>query len=244
MTERQQKILEELERRQFISVEELSVMLFTSSSSIRRDLAQLEAQKLLRRTHGGAATLPLTGGMVPIFGVRMASNAAGKRKAAKKAAALLQDGQTILLDASTTASFLIPHIAAHRNMTVFTNNLSTAMQAIERGITTHCIGGKAVRGDASLGGPAAYAAIGEIYADLLFFSSQALAADGTISDATEEENYLRSRMLEAAQTRVFLCTGEKFDTRALFRLTNLREIDAAAFDEPFEAVEDLCRILK
>ena len=54
-----------------------------------------------------------------------------------------------------------------------------------------------------------------------------------ISDSTEEENYLRSLMINASAQTVFLCDSEKFNTRSLFTLTTLDKIDIAVFDKPF-----------
>ena len=69
---------------------------------------------------------------------------------AKKAAAMLSDGQSIMLDSSTTAGFLIPHIAKLRDVTVFTNNMITAVNAVNFSIDTHCLGGHAIGGNAEL----------------------------------------------------------------------------------------------
>lgn len=242
ITKRQEQILDLLREHSFLSVERLSKLTYTSESSIRRDLTKLQNLCFIKRTHGGASLLGEEGGVPPLVN-RMTANITGKRKIARSAAALLRDGQSIMLDGSSTAGFLIPHIAKHKDIVLFTNNMMTAVSAINHGIRTSLIGGESVRGSAVLSGPAAYKAVGDIHVDILFFSSASLDKNGVISDPTEEENYLRQLMIRSAQTCVFLCDSEKFNTHSLYLLTTLDDVDVAVFDEPFSDLRAKCRIL-
>ena len=151
ISERQKQILDILNERSFITVEELSVITFTSQSSIRRDLTYLQNNGLVKRAHGGVSSVEPMANIASYYD-RLHKNANGKRIIAQKASALLKDGQTILLDSSTTATFLLPHIAKFHNITIFTNNLSTALHANELGINTHCLGGHAINGSVALSG--------------------------------------------------------------------------------------------
>ena len=164
-------------------------------------------------------------------------------KIAKIAASLLEDGQSVMLDGSSTAGFLVPHIARHREMIVFTNNMLTATTAINYGIATHCIGGFSVNQSAVLSGSEAYRAVANISPDILFFSSKSLDRSGMIYDPIPEENYIRSIMLENARKKIFLCDSGKFDTRSLYRLTSVENIDACVFDKPFPELSAKCEIL-
>lgn len=242
ITKRQEQILELLRENIFLSVKSLSELTYTSPSSIRRDLTRLQSMYMLKRTHGGARILNSDNSVAP-FDNRVSQNITPKRKIAKKASSLLCDGQSIMLDASSTAGFLIPHIAKHKNVTVFTNNMITAMNSISYGIITHCIGGCSLNGSAVLSGTQSYKAVLAIYPDILFFSSHSLDKNGIISDPTEEENFLRTLMLENAAKSVFLCDSEKFDTKSLYTLTSLDKIDYAIFDKPWDKLHTKCKIL-
>ena len=220
----------------------ISELLQVSLVTVRKDLQRMEDEGLLHRTHGGV-TLSGPEQRVPTLRERMNKDVAGKRRAAKKAAALLEDGQTILLDGSSTVSFLLPYIAEHKGMSVFTNNLLTALSASEMGITTHCLGGCLSGGEVILTGPLTAQSLSSLYVDILFFSTQSLDSNGLISDSSQEEIYLRKMMLAAAEKRVFLCDSEKFSRRSLYKLTELDKVDAAAFDQPFPALKTTCRIL-
>lgn len=242
ISQRQNTILQLLTDRRFITVQELARITYTSPSSIRRDLTYLQNNGLVKRSRGGV-TLPDPVQGVASFHDRRSKSVAEKRLIAKKAAALLKDNQSILLDGSSTAGFLLPHIAKMTAVTLFTNNISTALTAIELGIDTHCIGGRAVNGSSVLSGIEAYRSVSALHTDLLFFSSQSLDRDGTISDSTQEENYLRSLMIQSAKESVFLCSSDKFDQRALHALTTLDEIDYAVFDREYPELQCRCRVL-
>ena len=230
--ERKEQILNLLEQDGFLTVKRLSQLTFISESSIRRDLCDLQKQGRIHRTHGGAVPADAVE-RLPSLSNRMTKNTAGKRKLAKKAATLLRDGMIIMLDGSSTASFMVPYLAKHKDITLFTNNMTTALRAIELGIDTHCIGGHSVNRSAALSGEGAYAAVAELHPDVLFFSSQCLDRNGLITDLNAEENHLRKLMIKSAKQSVFLCDSEKFDTTALYTLTTLDQVDYAVFDEDY-----------
>lgn len=242
ITKRQTEILEHLNEHIFLTVERLAELTFTSPSSIRRDLATLQNLSLIKRTHGGASIFNAVNQAIPLSS-RMSKNITEKQQIAKKAAALLHDGQSVMLDGSSTAGFLVPYIAKHKEMILFTNNMHTAINAVNYGIATHCIGGFSVDHSAVLSGTQAYRTIAEIYPDILFFSSKSLSRSGVISDPIPEENYIRSLMLKNAKCSVFLCDSEKFDSEALYGLTTLDKIDACVFDKPYPELKTRCRIL-
>lgn len=242
ISERQESILQLLNERNFITVKDLAEITFTSPSSIRRDLTYLQNNGLVKRSHGGV-TLPEPIKGVASFYDRTHKNIREKRIIARKASSFLKNGQSIMLDGSSTASFMLPYIAKLHSATLFTNNISTALNAIELGINTHCIGGRSVNGSAVLSGTEAYKTLREINIDILFFSSQCLDISGSISDSTEEENYLRQLMIQSARIKVFLCDSEKFNTSALYKLTSLDNIDFAIFDSDFVGLNTSCTVM-
>ena len=242
ISSRQERILHILNERSLVTVNDLAKLTFTSPSSIRRDLTYLQNNGLVKRSHGGVS-LPGPVSGVASFYDRSRKNIREKRLIAQKAASLLADGQNILLDSSSTAAFLLPHIAKCNDVSVFTNNLSTALHAIELGIDTHCLGGQAKNKSAALSGSETYRALSNIRADILFFSSQSVDGSGNISDSTEEENFVRLLMLTAAKTTVFLCDSEKFGTASVHRLCHLDEVDYAVFDRPYDELKTTCKLL-
>lgn len=236
ISDRQHRILDLLTERGYITVNELSAIQFTSPSSIRRDLTALQNSGQVRRLHGGVELAERLCG-VPSLTDRMKKNVLQKRQIAKEASAYIHDGQRILLDGSSTAGFLLPYIAKHQGVSLFTNNISVAVHAIEPNIYTTLLGGHSVNGSMALAGPFTYKALGDILPDILFFSSQSIDENGVITDSTEEENYLRTLMLEASERRIFLCDSSKFYTRSGYVLTTLDKVECMISDKPFAAKE-------
>lgn len=239
---RQKQILEMLNCQHFLTVEDLAEALYISPSSIRRDLTDLQNQGFVRRTHGGVSLMEEERGPIPL-NTRMTQNTAAKRKIARRAASLLSDGITVMLDGSSTTGYLVPHLAKFRDITLFTNNMLTAINAINHGIRTHCIGGIAINQSPVLSGRQAYEAAQQIHPDLFFFSTQSLAVDGTITDPQEEENYMRGIMIEQAKKSVYLCDSGKFNRKSLYYVTSLDRIHAAVFDIEWKELKADCEIL-
>ena len=235
-SKRQEQILEIIRNRNYISVNELARLTYTSPSSIRRDLDAMQNKGLVARSHGGVSLPDSVRGVASLHD-RMTKSLAEKRIIAKKASSLLKNGQTVLLDSSSTAGFLVPYLAVLESVTVFTNNLVTAMSLIEAGVKTHCIGGSSICGSAAMSGAEAFRTVSAIKPDILFFSSQSLDSDGVISDSTEEENYMRSLMIESTKKSVFLCDSNKFGTRSVYTLTTVDKIDVTVFDKKFESLK-------
>lgn len=229
--ERQRLIVELLQQCKFLRVEELSQLLYTSPSSIRRDLSVLEAKRQVRRSHGGVTLFEEE---TAAFDVRIRKNIVGKKRIAKKAAALLQDNLSVMLDGSSSAMYMLPYLKEHKGITVFSNNLKTVSGAIEAGLRTYCLGGEALDKSAVLSGTYTDEAAEKIYPDLLFFSSQCLSDEGEITDSSETENRLRKIMLRNAEKTVFLCDSDKLGKRSLHRLCHIGDADYVFFDQEID----------
>lgn len=242
ITKRQEEILKLLNENRYMTVSVLSELMYTSESSIRRDLSRLENMCFIKRTHGGASILDDVNHPANLNS-RMTKNSAGKRRIAKKAAQFLQNGISIMLDSSTTAGYLIPYISKYEDITVFTNNMITAVNAVNLSVKTYCLGGECTNNSPILTGAETCEAVKQIHPDILFFSSHSISKDGLISDPTPQENYIRKLMLENAHKSVFLCDSEKFNRISLYTLTSVNNADACVFDVEWKGFNAKCRIL-
>ncbi|MBQ8341004.1 MAG: DeoR/GlpR transcriptional regulator [Clostridia bacterium] len=230
--EREQQIIALLRERGFISVQELSKLLFTSPSSIRRDLTRLEALGVVRRNYGGVVAAGGTPTAPPVA-MRSEVNKATKRTIAKKASVLLRDNLSVLLDDSTTAAAMVEFLTPFKGITLFTNNMETALSATERGITVYLLGGALPSDSATVTvGRFALDMLRSIHVDLCFFSTSALSDSGELFDSTEAHNLLRREMLQRAEKRVLLCDSSKFSRTSLYFSTHVREVDYVCTDRP------------
>ena len=169
--------------------------------------------------------------MAAPIAMRSEINKAAKRAIAKKASILLRDDMSVLLDDSTTAAAMIEHLAERRGISLFTNNVETALAATERGITTYLLGGALPSDSATVTvGKFALDMLRSIHADICFFSASALSEQGELFDSTESHNMLRREMLARSTVRVFLCDGSKFLRTSLYRSASLEEVEYICTD--------------
>lgn len=229
-TERRGQILAILEAEHRAAVADLAARLYASPSTIRRDLAQLEAEGLLRRTHGGALRCADYQSQVPLA-VREADHIEGKRKIAAKAASLIRDGDTIFLDASTTTGYLVPELARFRDLCILTNSPKTSMALSAIDCRSYCTGGELLTGSIAYVGLMAAAAFRGMRADVCFFSARGLSDAGEISDSSPEECLIKRVMLEQTARRVFLCGSEKRGLSYAHIVCRVGDVDEVIFDD-------------
>lgn len=227
--ERQEAILKILERKKNASVRELARELFTSEASIRRDIEALEGRGIVKRVYGGVLLSRYENDIVPIS-LRDSDHSATKEDIARQAAALIHDGDTIIMDASSTVRRIVKYISHCRNIKIITNNLRIFSDYGDSNIQLYCTGGTYNSSNHAFMGPAAEQYLRTVSADYMFFSSQGISEDGTISDASEEETALRQIMLERAQKQFFLCDSSKFGMRRMFSLCNKDDITGIISD--------------
>lgn len=229
-SERREQILAILETEHRASVKVLAERLYASPSTIRRDLASLETEGRLRRTHGGALRCGDYQRQVPLA-VREADHIAGKRKIAEKAAALIRDGDTIFLDASTTTGFLVPMLTRFRDLTVLTNSPKTSMALTSIDCRSYCTGGELLSGSVAYVGLMAASAFRGMRADICFFSARGCADTGEICDSSPEECFIKRVMLEQTARRVFLCGSEKRGRSYAYVICRTDEVDDIICDD-------------
>lgn len=138
--ERQKEIVKILKEKGSISVNKLSKILFASAPTIRRDLSLLEEQGKVLRTHGGVVLREMPEKEIPLM-LREDENNDSKKEIAKKASLYIKNGDVIFLDASSTVSYLIPHLKNFSDIIVVTNSPKTSLRLGEIGIKNYCTGG-------------------------------------------------------------------------------------------------------
>ncbi len=230
---RERLILEKLLTRKQISVDELSKELYTSKSSIRRDLTNLEKHNFLKRVHGGAILIEngISDIRVP-FALRELEQGDAKISIAKKAAGLVHDGDVIFLDASSSAYNLIPFLSEKKDITVITNGVKALQRLAEFNIKTICTGGKMFNASFALVGDEAYAILDGINADISFFSCRGMSEDGKLTDITDSENYVRQRMISNSKKSYFLCASEKIGRLFYHNLCTVNDITGVICEKP------------
>ena len=135
--ERQDKILEILSHKKYVTVSELVNSLHYSPATVRRDLTVLEGIGVLRKSYGGVSINTQT----PPVVIREHDNTSTKIKLCRAAASLIKEGDLVFIDGTTTTYFLCEFIDKIKNVTVVTSNMKLAMQLCEKNVTCYVTGG-------------------------------------------------------------------------------------------------------
>jgi DeoR/GlpR family transcriptional regulator of sugar metabolism len=220
--ERRRAILDRLERQGRVVATELGAELGVSHDTVRRDLADLAAEGLAERVHGGALR-PIT--TAKTYAERRAQAAAGKRRVAEAAAHLLGTGQVAVLSGGTTTVELAAALPTELAATVFTNSPPVALELAGRpAIEVQLLGGRIDPERLITYGADAIETIRDVSADVCFLSPHSLDAEGGLRVCALDEARLMRAMIASATDVVALVTEEKFATRAAYRVAPMSEL--------------------
>lgn len=232
--ERQNAVLEHLRTHHSATVAELSRMFFISETSIRRDLARLEKAGHIRKTYGGAV---LAEGNNTLLALEARENMLWDEKQiiGQKAISLIQDGDVVFLDSSSTTLAMAEFLGQFNKLTVITHSLKTASSLLAHPhLKVYMAGGLVAPNLHSCSGALTCGVFEHLYADVAFISPRAIDANGNVYCTAEEEASVRRTILEHAQRRVLLCNIRKLGKHAPFYLCRLNELHTAVCEGPLE----------
>lgn len=216
-------ILTGLQKDGTVAVDELSTELNVSVVTVRRDLDMLEQQGLLRRTHGGAATIE------PLFYEPFKNNrsfqeqverqATEKRRIGRAAAALIAPGQTIAVTPGTTTAEIIRGIPLDSKITVVTNTANIAMELSKRKDVNVFVTGGNLHGEwFSLVGPTAIRSLENMLINTMFIGADGIDAQWGLSCFSADEAELNATMFRQARRHIAVVDHTKFGTVANWRI--------------------------
>jgi DeoR/GlpR family transcriptional regulator of sugar metabolism len=228
-------ILTELQKAGSVSVEGLGKELQVSHVTVRRDLDTLEAQGLLRRTHGGAVSIePLF--YEPFrndrsFQAQVEKFADEKRRIGRAAAALIQKGNIIALTPGTTTTEVVRGLPRNLDLTVVTSTVNVAMELSKRKDLDVYVTGGHLHGDwFSLVGPTAAQSLSRVTIHVLFIGADGIDAKSGASCFDPEEAQLNAAMVKHARKKVAVVDHSKFGIVAGWRICPPSEIDVLVTD--------------
>jgi len=196
-----------------VTVTDLQERFGVSPMTARRDLAVLAERGVARRTHGGAV-LPSIAARENSFAQRLRDVPEAKTRLAERAYALLEPGDTLFLDASSTTYYLARLIAERAlKVRVITNSLPALQELADAKAEVVAIGGTFRRLPCSYVGPAAVRSVRDHFADRFFLSVTGIADNGSMTDADLLEAEVKRTMLEHAAQSVLALDESKLATR-------------------------------
>ena len=227
--ERQNNIFEIITERKYCTVQFLSKRLYVAPITIRRDLSEMESAGLVIRCYGGATIPEYENREVP-FEIRNKSNSSAKEELAKKAAKLINTGDIVFLDASTTVNHITDHITSEQNLTVITNSTLVAEKLKSKHIRCYLTGGIVIENSHALVGSIAEQALSGVYANVCFFSAQGIDENGVISDQSEAESSLRRQLIKNSKKQYFIFDSSKYNKRFAFKICSTEDINGVITD--------------
>jgi DeoR/GlpR family transcriptional regulator of sugar metabolism len=215
--ERQEHIVRIVEEHGRARVSDLAARFGVSGVTIRKDLVVLEADHRLLRAHGGAIAIDRSRPELA-FDVRERLQADEKARIGAAGAALVQDGESIVMDASTTALSVARHLMTRgrwSQLTVITNGLRIASElAGHPGITVLMLGGR-VRWEAlSVVGQLGDGLFSRINVQKAFLGAAGFTLETGLSDATDEEAQIKRSMVDAAREVIAIVDHTKWERSA------------------------------
>ncbi len=209
--ERRMNIVKAVNMHKTATVAEIAEWVGASPATVRRDLAWLDEQGLIIRTRGGATTTDYSSQAilrrsVPAYEQRLNEYVEEKRSIGQCAAEHIHDGETIILDASSTNQYVLPYLTKKRDLTVITNSLCISRELMtiaetNPSLTVICSGGTLFMRSCSFIGMLAEQALSQFYVDKAFIGLRGISLHHGLTSPFPEEIPVKRQMILADHTK-------------------------------------------
>jgi DeoR family fructose operon transcriptional repressor len=227
--ERQLRIRQMLEARDFLDLETLCRELDASESSVRRDLDDLEEQGVLKRVYGGAVPVQPSGNGAFDFTVESGRFSDEKNRIARLTAGLIHDGETVILDGGSTVAAVAGELAS-KSLHIVTNSLPIA-ETLEarRNIELTLTGGYLDPRIRVMLGPLCEQMLSLIRADVLIMGIGSVSEEGFSNNNTLVVGS-EQKMIEIANRVIIVADHTKFGRSAMIPVAQLSAADIVVSD--------------
>lgn len=229
---RHEAILALLRQAGEVKIEDLAVRFGVSPNTVRNDLNAMDAEGFLRRVRGGALSLEQGRANNDDFTARLNTNRTAKVRLAQWAAGLVEDGDAIILDASTTVYHLATFLQNRRNLTVTTNGLEVALLLAKNPSNKVILA-------ANIVSPHGLSLVGSLPPNLqdgfcaskCFISCSGFSAGQGLTERSVDEAAIKSQMIKQAQQVIALVDSSKFGRIDTARFAGLGQINHLATED-------------
>ena len=231
--ERRNEILEKLQTDRRVVVSELSQLYDVSEETIRRDLEKLVNDGYAIKSYGGAVINENVNIELP-FNIRKNRNIRGKQHIAELVAGLVNDGDSIMLDASTTAVYIAKALQEKelKNLTIITNSIEIIIELFDvQDWTILSTGGASREGSFALVGPQTDRMLSNYHVDKAIISCKGLDVSAGFTDSDDLHANNKRTMLKSAKDRILAIDSSKFDRIAFTEIGTLDDLTVVITDE-------------
>lgn len=223
--ERHQKIIDWVNQKNAVTVEELCEKFGISQSTVSRDLQLLNQAGKLIKTHGGAVTNSNGLAVEPSVTYRKTQYTDEKQRIAKKAVQYINPGETIILDSGTTTFWMVELLRDIKSLNLWTNDLYIALELIHyENVEITVLGGNLRKKYFNTAGVLTNRLLGNIHVDRLFVGVDAINLEGGLMVYSPEEAELKRLMIKAAKETIVVCDHSKFEKMALMTICPIDQV--------------------
>ena len=227
---RRAELLDYLRDRGQASISELAAAFDVSDDTVRRDVETLAGEAKVERTHGGVTLLPggsLLNASVPVTR-RVDVNPSAKDAIARTAAAMIEEGQSVLINGGSTTLALAKHLGPKRGLTVVTNNLALPQELYTQGTREIYVlaGTYRLRSQVTIGPVELADGSGRarsIHTDWALIGIGAVSDEGTLWTSSLPEASMMRSMMDSAARNLILADSTKFGQREFAEVADLSE---------------------
>jgi len=229
--ERRVRILNLLKEKGIVRVDELSQDLDVSVITVRRDLASMESEGLLERTHGGAISANIKVNELSYLD-KGQQNISVKKMIARKAAELVNPGETIFINSGSTTSMVLAEIVRIPDLTIITNNVS-ALHNLDAGSNIDLIltGGSYRAGTGCLVGEEVINRLNQTYPAVSIIGVDGISFRRGLTSHNPHEAAVTRKMIEQTSGRVLLTAdSSKIGSLSLHHICSLSAVTVLITD--------------
>lgn len=239
--QRRDEIVAILHTKGKIKVSEIAEKYGISEVSVRKDLEYLEMQGHLSRVHGGAVALNKLYVNMDLS-ERFKTNSVAKKRLARLAASLIEDNDTIMMNAGTTLAYVLHAIQGKKNITIVTNSMQNAMEAaLYSSFNVILLGGEFDSKYQFTYGEDALSQLENYHATKCILSVDGISLGAGLSLYYSNEASLARKMIECSDKLIVTADGTKLGRYAFAKITDLKcgDVLVTNFAENREEVEKI-----
>ncbi|MCR5303142.1 MAG: DeoR/GlpR family DNA-binding transcription regulator [Lachnospiraceae bacterium] len=232
--ERRNRIIEKLQEDRRVVVSDLATTFKVSEETIRRDLERLDKDGIAKKSYGGAIVNEgLNIDLDLPFNVRRKRNIPGKQIIARLVADMVEDGDFLMLDASSTAVFIAKALKnKKKDLTIVTNSIEILLELSDiEGWNVISSGGTLKGGYLALVGPQSIDGISSYNVEKSFFSCKGIDPKRGITEGNAFFAETKLAMMYSSRTRILTADSSKFNSIGFSKVCDLKELDTIVTDQ-------------